>query len=242
MLDFDIWLVCRGYGWLEAGSRHFNLAPGDCFIFSPGSSLKAEHNPKTPLGVVSSHFELAKKRNYSKPFMESISPYRRLADHSMLESLLTRVFHSHQTGEKENASIWMAAALTEYRTAPETTRVMSSDGEYQHLIEEICRQITLCPAKHYSVVDLAKRLHVCPDHFTRVFKLAKGVSPQEFLVSRRIEFAKDLLLQSNYSINRVAEFSGYESIYYFSKHFKKRTGSSPTAFRNWRGRLPYTSN
>lgn len=70
-------------------------------------------------------------------------------------------------------------------------------------------------------------------HYTlsRLFKNQIGVGFAEYLVSKRIEYAKELLLTTSYSISEVAAMSGFSGIKYFSSAFKLYVGVSPSAFR-----------
>ena len=66
---------------------------------------------------------------------------------------------------------------------------------------------------------------------SRLFKNQIGVGFTEYLVSKRIEYAKELLLTTSYSISEVAVMSGFSGIKYFSSAFKLYVGASPSAFR-----------
>ena len=57
-----------------------------------------------------------------------------------------------------------------------------------------------------------------------------GVSPQEYLLSARIDRAKELLKNKDESIKSVALSVGIENSLYFSRLFKKKTGVTPTEF------------
>jgi AraC-like DNA-binding protein len=67
--------------------------------------------------------------------------------------------------------------------------------------------------------------------FNELFKAQFNSTPNRYLTSVRIEKAKELLLTSKIPIKQVAELSGFEDFYYFSKVFKKETGLSPMQFR-----------
>ena len=67
--------------------------------------------------------------------------------------------------------------------------------------------------------------------FNDLFKALFNSTPNRYLTSVRIKKAKELLLNPEISIKRIAELSGFEDFYYFSKVFKKETGLSPMQFR-----------
>jgi len=67
-------------------------------------------------------------------------------------------------------------------------------------------------------------------HFRRLFKNTYRILPVKYLNILRTGRAKDLLKQSIYSITDIAEMTGYSDVYYFSKAFKKMTGTSPSEY------------
>lgn len=66
---------------------------------------------------------------------------------------------------------------------------------------------------------------------SRLFKNQVGVGFAEYLVAKRIEYAKELLLATSHSVNEIASMAGFSSANHFSKSFKLYVGVSPTVFR-----------
>jgi AraC-like DNA-binding protein len=67
--------------------------------------------------------------------------------------------------------------------------------------------------------------------FNDLFKQTFSITPNRYLTVLKIEFAKKLLKLENLTIMEIAELCGFSDIYYFSKLFKKETGSTPTTFK-----------
>ena len=55
--------------------------------------------------------------------------------------------------------------------------------------------------------------------------------PGQYQIQIRLNKARRLLRNGTLSIAAIAEQLGFESIYYFSRLFKKKTGCSPLAYR-----------
>ncbi|MBQ7292798.1 MAG: helix-turn-helix domain-containing protein [Clostridia bacterium] len=81
-----------------------------------------------------------------------------------------------------------------------------------------------------SVESLSKDLGYCTSYFRRIFLEEMGVTPKEYLVNLRINHAIALLESQYYSVEKVAELSGYTSAKYFSTSFKRVTGKSPSCY------------
>lgn len=85
-----------------------------------------------------------------------------------------------------------------------------------------------------KIEDLAKDSNYTRNHLYKLFKKEYGISPQEYLLTLRIEKAKMLLRDNtkNISVSDVASAVGFNDCLYFSRLFHKRTGVSPTEFKN----------
>jgi AraC-like DNA-binding protein len=65
-------------------------------------------------------------------------------------------------------------------------------------------------------------------HFFRSYKQAFGISPYQYLLSRRLDLAKDLIIKGDMTITHVAAHCNFPDIFTFSKAFKRRFKISPS--------------
>ncbi|HLF11602.1 MAG TPA: transcriptional regulator FtrA [Gammaproteobacteria bacterium] len=87
------------------------------------------------------------------------------------------------------------------------------------------------PAGPHSLAALARRASMSPRTLQRHFRDTVGLAPGEWIVRERIGIAKDLLETSAAPLTRVAEQVGFRSQESFRRHFRRITGTSPTAYR-----------
>ena len=86
----------------------------------------------------------------------------------------------------------------------------------------------------YKISDFTGINNYSIDYLRQAFKKQTGVSPLEYLNDMRINNAKKLLVINRtptYRINEVAQFSGFYDVGYFTRMFKKKTGMTPTEYR-----------
>ncbi len=79
-----------------------------------------------------------------------------------------------------------------------------------------------------NVVTLTDYSH---EHLTREFKKYVGVSPIEYLIRQKMNYAALLLRQTDKSVLQISSQIGYDSLSYFISQFKKRFGASPGQYR-----------
>lgn len=79
--------------------------------------------------------------------------------------------------------------------------------------------------------EIASHVYLHPDYFAKLFKQKIGKSLTDYINELRINMAKQLLLETDYSISAVALEAGFENISYFSTLFKKYTGTTPNHYR-----------
>lgn len=82
-----------------------------------------------------------------------------------------------------------------------------------------------------SVAELAQVIGISKEHFSRLFKQHLGISPHEYMLKKKIELAKQLLLKTRMQVKEISYNCGFSEPYYFSRSFSKYTGLSPSDFR-----------
>ncbi len=82
-----------------------------------------------------------------------------------------------------------------------------------------------------SVERLAARLGVSDRHLRRIFEAQLGVSPLQYLQTRRLLTAKQLLADTDLPITQVALASGFASVRRFNAAFVQHYGLNPTRLR-----------
>ncbi len=87
-----------------------------------------------------------------------------------------------------------------------------------------------------AIPKLARLAALHPNYFSNLFTASFGVSPREYIVSKRIERAQLLLWQSDQPVKQIADAVGYDNAAYFCRIFKRRTGVTPGTYRRQRQR------
>jgi len=107
-------------------------------------------------------------------------------------------------------------------TSPQTRNRFSEAREY---IVEHFTDPELSP----SIV--AEAVGISPVYLRKLFSRFAMMSPQEYIIYKRIGYAKALLKAEDISVSMIAELSGFADVGYFSKKFKSITGVPPIEYR-----------
>ncbi len=80
----------------------------------------------------------------------------------------------------------------------------------------------------HTLTDLCDRLGIGERHLRRLFQQYLGASPKQIALTRRLMFAKRLLIQTNAPITEIAMASGFNSLRRFNDAFKKAFDIPPS--------------
>ena len=83
-----------------------------------------------------------------------------------------------------------------------------------------------------EIAEVATACNLSEFHFYRSFKEAFGVTPYQYLLNCRLNYAKQLMQQKNHSLSDIALLCNFPDLFTFSKAFKRQFGVSPSVYLN----------
>lgn len=89
-----------------------------------------------------------------------------------------------------------------------------------------------------SIDELACELNMSKFHFLREFKKSFGKTPYNYIMEVKLDRARDLLADSGLGLAEIAARLGFADQSHFSRHFKRRYGAAPGAYRSGRKNSP----
>lgn len=112
------------------------------------------------------------------------------------------------------------------------------DGQQEDFIMRIEQYIQGNIYRHMTVGELAKHFHYHPDTLTRLFKSKRKQTLKAYIRQCKVDSSKNLLTNTHYAIETIAEMYGFTDRTYYSKVFKKVVGVSPTTYRKQHPKNP----
>mgnify|MGYP000019472200 CR=1 FL=1 len=86
--------------------------------------------------------------------------------------------------------------------------------------------------EHMTIDDMAALTYYSKSHFMKFFKAHMGTGFIDYLNDYRLTMAERLLRSSDSSILEIAEQSGFDSLSYFNRIFKRKYGEAPGRWRS----------
>ena len=85
-----------------------------------------------------------------------------------------------------------------------------------------------------SIASLSRECQVSESYFVRAFHTTVGMPPHRWVMKRRIERAKSLMMSSEHSLAEIAVMCGFVDQSHFSRIFARETSTSPARWRRLR--------
>ena len=102
------------------------------------------------------------------------------------------------------------------------------------LVENAKRYIEDNIDKDLSLEMVSRRFFFSSRYFAKLFKEHTGKTYSDYVNDIKMEFAKKLLFNTDFSIGEIARKTGYDDQGHFGRNFKKHTGMKPSEYRKRR--------
>lgn len=104
--------------------------------------------------------------------------------------------------------------------------------ENQKVISEIAEYLNEHIEQDISLDQCARYFNYNPNYLSRMFKKLFGKTYTEYMIDKKLERCKELLSETDLSINEISARLGYNSPQNFIRVFKKYTLMTPGQYRN----------
>jgi AraC-like DNA-binding protein/ligand-binding sensor protein len=151
---------------------------------------------------------------------------RRLQEQLIAETR-GRVRTSGSAGNAVTAKLKVLGA----ESGEETKSKASRQNRVPALIGVVQETVNKRPDFHYNVAEIAAAARMTPNHFSSLFRRHTGQTFSDFVATRRLAMAKQLLSDFTLSISEIASKVGFDDPGYFARRFRKAEGCTPRAWR-----------
>ncbi|MCP3932246.1 MAG: AraC family transcriptional regulator [Bacteroidetes bacterium] len=231
--EFQLNYITEGSGVLENDFGKFQIRPGTLIITRPG--IWHRYRPIKKYGWLENyigfdgelaHFFLDKSIFSSGQSVIHCGVHEEIID---TYYKIFRFIQKEEPGFQQLAS-GLVIQLLGYLIALQKQRDFSGK-RIETVIQKVRFYMRENIEKEINLPQLAEQHHIAYTYFRKMFKKYTGVAPHQYHLELKIMRAKELLLTTDKSIKEISYELGFQSIYYFSRLFKKKEGVSPSNFR-----------
>lgn len=232
--NYVIHIVIDGKGMLDYSGSCYKIRKGQMFILFPGDETTYCADKEDPWYYcwVGFHGDSADQVVKSIGFSPQ-NPVLSMKDVAETERIIVNMLATKEMGidgqlrRKAGLLMLLSDMISEQTETAESSGTMNVISYAEFAVRYINNHFS----EKVKIQDLAKRIGISRSYLVKLMKQETGMSPQEYLIETRMRRASDLLIMSEDPIRNIALECGYEDALAFSKVFKARFGTNPSAYR-----------
>jgi AraC-like DNA-binding protein len=219
-------------GHYETASENYTLNANQFMMLPPGKFHNYQADIHNPWSIYWVHFsgELLHDLNRWLQTEEYVQPTNIDYNKKIIEQwaeMFAALDNGYSAKNLAFANLCLYKFLTFFLCQPNILPGIKEENPIEDSIVFMKSNID----KVLSVDELACQLNYSGSHYTALFKEKTMQAPIEYFIKLKVQYARQLLNQSNLKINEIADKVGYADPLYFSRLFKKITGKSPKEYR-----------
>ena len=220
---FEISVYLEDSGTLFINDEPHALHRGDVRFIRPGTKLGSAEE----YSCYSMWLRFGKENtDYNEELIASILPFFHGGEEMISDAeTVISLFSSDQAGSKLKMNLYVMKLF--YKCYSLSAKAQISSPAVKSCIEYIKEHFH----KGVTLEDLGTLTGYVPLHVLRLFKAETGKTPHDYLCEVRMTKARNLLLNSDAPIARIALECGFQSSSHFQTLFKQKFGMTPGKFR-----------
>jgi AraC-like DNA-binding protein len=233
--NYVIHVVNKGKGVYRVGGKEYSVEKGQAFIIYPKIETTYQADEEEPWFYSWIGFHGFRCDEYLKNMgFSPENPVITLDEPGKLDSYFDRMIATKELTLRDEL-IRMSNLLEIFAVFLENNK-LKDDGRRDYPSSVYVQYAVDYMMSHrkekIKIDDIAKTIGISRGYLTGSFKKELGVSPQEYLINFRLEYAASLIRKTSSPIGDIAAEVGYNDSMAFSKAFKQKFKMSPTAFRD----------
>lgn len=228
--------VTRGSGrFVSNASGELKIPRNSITIIFPGVRHSFRYDVKA--GWDGEWVEIASDAALPLLYRAGISPKSPSRSFKALPELLLRFHELFEASRIDSPQSRLVCAAAAYRVLAEILSVWPHGvcgiaGEREiGKVEEFARHLDESCGSTMSIAAAARAAGASETHLRRLFKKRTGVSPKKWQMKKRIDRACQMLETTKMSMMEIGAACGFDTLYAFSRQFRRSVGLTATAYR-----------
>lgn len=216
----EIILMLEGEMYIAEEERNYVVRANDLLFLRAGHTHYGYQVSDAPVSFYWVHYDT---------FAEGFDRYPTHATipvPSTANQLFKQLLHvSSFSTEEANAALLLLLKELERNTE-------AGYRPHNAVVDHICKWVGIHLHTDITVGKIAEHFNFNKDYISKMVKREKGIGLKTYILTERINRAKQLLLNTNASVKEIAGQCGFSDYKLFLRMFKQYEGSTPTEYRN----------
>ena len=224
----------RGRGAFESAlSPSVEILAGSCFFLFPGVWHRYKPDAESGweeywIGFKGSYPDILMNQRFFPASAPVVRPGLNDTLLTQIRKILDEVRAASPGYHQVIAGITLQILGLVHALCARTGMIQDEDGQAIEKARFYLRENLESPL---DIKALMRQLPMSYSKFRKLFKKVTGESPHQYHLNLRLDKARELLNTTNLNVTEVAYTLGFDSVFYFSKLFKKKNGVSPKSYR-----------
>ncbi len=230
--EFVLIYVTRGKGVFESSNCPASqISEGDVFIIFP--KQWHTHHPISEIGWDEYYFTLTGPYcdNLLRKIINHTNPILHIGINGTLINHLNEMIDSAMAEKPGFQALLGGTALHIISLIYSIDKTQDCGTETLQKIQKACMLMRENVYENFTPEDIAKAINMSYSNFRKVFKKHMEIAPHQYILQLKINKIKELLDNTEMSIQDISAKMNFESPDYFSFFFRKKTGVSPISYR-----------
>lgn len=227
--DYYLIYITEGSLFFNSCGKSVHLKPFDAIVLPPNTPYFQGLDKNEELNYLWAHFTGSNAEGILKQFDIKTYPHiHRVSPNNHLQTRFQRLFDCFLKRD-EFLEIDLSASFE--KLLIELARATKASDTPRVSLSKSVSYINNSYNTQIKIPDLAKMDGLSMTQYNLHFKNQMGLSPTKYIISLRMNLAKELIEESNLPLNQISSMCGYEDYNFFAKVFKQFTGISPRKYR-----------
>ena len=131
----------------------------------------------------------------------------------------------------ENISMLLHILLNKLLQEKHANHQGKKYNPYANDLQNLRLEMNSRPNKNYSPGEMAEKINISPSYFQSLYKELFGIPFKKDLINMRLDYARDLITDTQLPLEQIALLSGYNNEVHFYRQFKEKTGMTPREYQ-----------
>ena len=222
LFEYEMMIVTEGELYIADEEREYHVKAGEYLIMSP---TRHQHGTR----VCKCRFYWMHFRCPALPASLSLPPQGKVYDAENIRTLSQMLLSSEAEAARSVRSVYLATQilLELARGQSGAEKTLSLSG----LKESVKNYVTYHRFSQIRVSEIARALGYHEKYLSAAFHAQEGITLKAYIDGQRLEEAKRLLLETDYTVSQISYYLNFISPHNFARFFKSHVGMTACEYR-----------